>query len=73
MDRDSGSWKRAIKEWRFNGVHVLADGSIDSSVASEYEVKLLPEYFIINKRGNFAQKPDEYNEEEIRYSFKILV
>ena len=66
LDRDSESWMKAIDEWEFKGVHLLAEGHIDSDIALAYEVKLLPEYFIINKNGNFAEKPKKFTAADIK-------
>ncbi len=66
LDRDKESWMKAISEWEFKGVHLLADGHIDSDIALAYEVKLLPEYFIINKNGNFSEKPKKFTAAEIK-------
>ncbi len=65
LDRDKDAWKRAIDDWNFKGVHLLAEGNIDSEVALAYEVKLLPEYFIINKNGTFAEKPKKFTAKEV--------
>ena len=66
LDRDKEAWKKAINEWQFKGVHLLAEGNIDSDIATAYEVKLLPEYFIINKNGTFAEKPKKFTAAEIK-------
>jgi len=72
LDRDKESWVKAIEEWGFEGVHLLAEGNIDSDIALSYEVKLLPQYFIINKNGNFAEKPKKFTASAVKEVLHML-
>ncbi len=66
LDREKEKWVNVLNEKAFKGVQILADGNIDAAIATKYEVSALPEYYIINKRGNFVQKPKKYNKDEIK-------
>lgn len=66
LDREESKWKKALAEKNFIGEHVWADGNIDSKVAKDYEIRILPQYYIIDKNGNFAEKPTSFDLIEIQ-------
>ncbi len=72
LDRNEVDWKQAIENGGFAGVHLIADGDIDSEIANDYEVKILPQYFLINKNGNFAEKPKQFKGEELKMALNRL-
>ena len=57
FDKSEAAWKNAISKNSFQGTHVIVPEGVESSIAKEYEIKSIPQYFIIDKKGNFAQKP----------------
>ena len=57
LDRKEEIWKETIEKNKFKGIHVLATGELNSEIAKAYEVRVLPQYFIINKKGEFVQEP----------------
>ena len=57
FDKSEAAWKNAIKANGFSGTHVIVPEGVDSGIAKEYEIKSIPQYFIIDKNGNFATKP----------------
>lgn len=57
FDKNEESWKRAIKSNGFNGTHVIVPEGVESTIAKEYEIRSIPQYFIIDKNGNFTAKP----------------
>lgn len=73
LDRNEDKWKSTIKNQQFDGVHLFATGDIDSNIAKDYEVRGLPQYFIINKEGRFAEKPRQYNLDEIKTIIDNLI
>jgi len=73
LDRNEDKWKSAIEKNQFTGVHLFATGDIDSNVALDYEVRGLPQYFIINKSGRFAEKPRKYDLDEVTQIIDNLV
>lgn len=66
MDRKKEMWLKAIENNEFGGKHILLKGDINAEIAQKYEVKALPEYFIIDKKGSFAEKPIIYDIEALR-------
>ncbi|MEM8909799.1 MAG: TlpA disulfide reductase family protein, partial [Bacteroidota bacterium] len=66
LDRKAEEWQRSIRQWQFSGIHLLAPGDIHSDIANLYEVKILPQYYIINRVGNFAQRPKKNDVQTIR-------
>ncbi len=72
LDRNESDWKRAIQSGDFGGVHLLANGDIDSQVATDYEVRILPQYFLINKEGQFAEKPEKFKPEDLKLTLNRL-
>lgn len=73
LDRNTDDWQKAIRTWQFNGIHLLAPGDINSDIASAYEVKILPQYYIINKYGSFAERPKKNDIASIRSTLMDLV
>lgn len=57
FDKNESAWKNAINANGFQGIHVIVPEGVESSIAKEYEIKSIPQYFIIDKNGNFAPKP----------------
>ena len=57
FDKSEAAWKNAISKNGFQGTHVIVPEGVESSIAKEYEIKSIPQYFIIDKKGNFAEKP----------------
>jgi len=57
FDKNEAAWKNAISRNGFQGTHVIVPEGVESSIAKEYEIRSIPQYFIIDKKGNFAEKP----------------
>jgi len=72
LDRNPDDWKGALARENFAGVHLLAEGDIDSTIASDYQVRILPQYFLIDKYGNFAEKPKQFKAEDLRMVLNYL-
>jgi len=66
LDRNEKEWQQAVERLQFGGVHAMADGDIDSEIAQKYEVRILPQYYIINKNGSFAERPIQSDQLSIR-------
>ena len=56
LDRKEEVWKETIEKNNYKGIHALASGELNSEIAKAYEVSVLPQYFIINKKGEFVQE-----------------
>ena len=57
LDRTEDVWKKTVEKNNYKGIHALASGELNSEIAKAYEVRVLPQYFIINKKGEFVQEP----------------
>ncbi|MEO0776827.1 MAG: TlpA disulfide reductase family protein [Bacteroidota bacterium] len=65
LDRDRSTWLETLTHRDLRGVQVWANGDVESEVAQDYEIKILPQYYLIDKRGNFAAKPRDHDLIEI--------
>lgn len=65
IDQDRSKWQNALLERTFRGKQLL---SADSSPnpATLYQVEAVPQYFILNKDGTFADKAASANPNDIR-------
>jgi thiol-disulfide isomerase/thioredoxin len=61
FDNKNEEWLKKIRNNNFTGLHLDAPESTKSDVAEQYNIKALPEYFIITPQGTFAQKPRRYD------------
>lgn len=52
LDVKKDLWKEALKSHPVKGYH-LYGGGFEANVAKEYNIKTLPKYFLIDKRGHF--------------------
>jgi thiol-disulfide isomerase/thioredoxin len=69
IDNDNAKWKRAIKQYNIEGVHVNAPLGFSDSVARDYNVNGgVPKYILIDKKGNFfdSNAPRPYLDETER-------
>ena len=72
FDNDYQEWTKMINQHGFTGIHLIAPESTKSEVAELYNIKALPEYFIITPQGNFAQKPIRFDIVEIQDKLEML-
>ena len=72
LDRNADDWQKTVRQMDFGGVHVMADGDIDSDIAQKYEVRILPQYYIVNKNGSFAERPVKNDLTSIRTTLMEL-
>lgn len=57
LEKTAKKWRESVSFRNMSGIHLFAEGGIDSEIAKAFNVKAMPEYFIIDKNGNFAKKP----------------
>lgn len=57
LEQTADRWRESVRFRNMSGIHLFAEGGIDSDIAKAFNVKAMPEYFIIDKNGNFAKKP----------------
>ncbi len=74
LDKTKEAWASALNRYQFNnsGIHLFANSEIESGIASEYGVRILPQYYIINKDGAFATKPKKKDILAIQQTLKEL-
>ncbi|HFC00643.1 MAG TPA: AhpC/TSA family protein [Phaeodactylibacter sp.] len=60
LDKNRTSWEKFIKNNNPQGIHLIASGGdvYKSQIAKLYKVKKLPAYFLIDKQGKIAFKPE---------------
>lgn len=75
IDGNKEAWEKAKEKYHLTGLHMLADGEWQSREATEYGVRGIPAYFLIDKEGNFAAettpRPSQ-NEELIKLIEALL-
>lgn len=72
FDNNHEEWTKKIVEYGYTGIHLNAPESTKSEVAELYDIKALPEYFIITPQGTFAQKPKRFDIVEIQEKLEML-
>ncbi len=72
FDRSADKWVETLVKKEYKGIHVMVEGDVKSEIAQQYNVRAIPQYFIIDKEGRFAEKPLVYSPEELRRSLKNL-
>ena len=73
FDKNVEEWKAEITKNGFNGIHLQAPEGVKSLVAQNYNIKALPEYFIINSNGSFAAKPMRFDLTKVQETLKRLL
>lgn len=72
LDQSEDTWRQTVANNNFSGIHILAPGNTKSDVVRNYEVSVLPQFFLINKQGAFARKPTSQDPGIINESLKWL-
>jgi len=63
LDTNIDSWRTFIKRHELKGVHLFARDVYKSDVATQYGVRGLPSFFLIDKSGNLARVPAKRSSE----------
>ena len=60
LDKNKTAWEKFVKNNEVKGLHLIASGGdvYKSQIAKLYKVKKLPSYFLIDKQGKIAFKPE---------------
>ncbi|MFK7776390.1 MAG: TlpA family protein disulfide reductase, partial [Saprospiraceae bacterium] len=63
LDKNKSAWETYVKNNDTQGIHLIASGGdvYKSQIAKLYKVKKLPAYFLIDKNGKIAFKPEGGN------------
>ncbi len=72
LDREASTWKGTVEVNDFGGTHLLAENDVESDVAKAYNVRALPESFIIDRNGKFTSKPTSLQLKELKELLKSL-
>ncbi len=59
FDRKEDVWKSSIKDNDYGGIHVFLPEANDTEIARDYNVKAIPQFYLIDKAGNFAEGPSK--------------
>lgn len=59
LEKSEERWRQSVGFRNLDGIHLYAEGGMDSDIVASYNVKTIPEYFIIDKNGSFARKPEQ--------------
>lgn len=59
LERSEERWRDQLSFRNIEGVNVFIPEGMESQLIKEYNVKAIPEYFIIDPYGNFAIKPNK--------------
>jgi len=72
LDRTEEEWRNTLSSRVVSGIHLYAEGGYKSDVVTKFNVKAIPEYYIINKNGTFVQKPSSVNAYSIQKCLEKL-
>lgn len=61
VEKNQLRWLDQIAFRKIEGVNVHIPDGMESEVLKQYNVRAIPEYFIIDPYGNFATKPQKSN------------
>ncbi len=65
VDANPENWRNALANWQFKGYQLLASEG-KTNIATAYGVEAVPQYFIIQRNGTFADKASSSQPEDIR-------
>jgi peroxiredoxin len=73
IDENPAKWRELLRERGFKGHNLLSSSTGERSIALEYGVEAVPQYFIVGKNGMFADKATANEPEAIRDQLISLV
>lgn len=66
IDQNAESWRARVALDGFKGTHLLASGGQGKNLATLFGVEAVPQYFLLDKSGKFADKAGAAQPEQIR-------
>jgi len=66
IDENPAKWHASLAERGFQGFNLLASSGTDRNIAATFGVEAVPQYFIVGKNGDFADKAPVNQAEAIR-------
>ncbi len=73
LDNNEQTWTKTIADNQFGGIHLRTPEGTKSQIAQAYEVKMLPQYYLIDKDGRFAEKPADKDLASLRNNILKLI
>ncbi len=73
FDTKEQPWTGTIDRLGFGGIHVILKEGSDSEIAKEYNVRALPQIYLIDKNGNFAPSPTDNEPETLRRTLEGML
>ncbi|KAB2869187.1 MAG: TlpA family protein disulfide reductase, partial [Bacteroidales bacterium] len=55
MDDNKAAWEKMVKEQNMKGVQLYAEGAWKSFVATNYQIRGIPTFFLIDANGNILK------------------
>ncbi len=66
LDKNVSAWQTALQNTNYPGLHLNSPDGPLGALAKEYNINALPEYYLIDKSGLFAEKPASHDTEELK-------
>ncbi len=74
VDGDEAAWKKIVKEKELTGVHIHSKGDFNSEMTKLYDIRSIPTYIIIDRKGNIwkmgAERPSGNAKEQLDQALK---
>lgn len=67
MDDNKIAWKKAVKQDKIEGVHLIADNGMEGNLAKYYVVGAIPRYLIIGRDGKIVNNNAKRPSDEVTY------
>jgi thiol-disulfide isomerase/thioredoxin len=66
IDDSAEKWQNAVRDNSFKGHHLLASMGRNQNIATAFNVEAIPQYFILQRNGTFAEKAVSNQPNDIR-------
>lgn len=66
IDENAEKWHNALLQYPSKGIHLLASSGTERNIAQLFGVEAVPQYFIIDTYGNFADRATSGQPNDIR-------
>lgn len=61
LDQNPQTWENYVRSNTLTGQHLIIAGGIEAPVCKAYDIKSVPRFFLIDKKGNFAATPPTHD------------
>ncbi len=66
LDKNVSAWQNTLTMTNYPGLHLNSPDGPVGALAKSYGISALPEYYLISKGGQFAEKPASHDIEELK-------